>query len=118
MKLLNSFGSGICDGILKLANGKFAVIGFGDWSGGNGSCVSRRATGPLQEIKMELIRRTDQCALLEIDEYKTSITCHCCQQPLSNMKAVTTSVNYRDGVKTVTRGRVHKVLHCLLLRCR
>ena len=103
----------ICDGIV-VDNTRNCIVGFGDWKGFGSSPISRRCCGPLQEIKLELIRR-ENVAFISIDEYKTSITCHCCHQPLVNMKAMITNIKRNaDGEKTrrTYHGRVHKVLHC------
>jgi transposase len=50
--------------------------------------------------------------MMDVDECKSSVTCHCCQQRLTNMKADTTKLDRRTGVREVRRSRVHKVLHC------
>ncbi|PNH01563.1 hypothetical protein TSOC_012543 [Tetrabaena socialis] len=91
--------------------GKITLVGFGNWSGGKGSPISRRTCGPLQEIKFRLRRRPD-VFLKELDEYRTSVTCNGCLQVLSNMRAMSTVVDRYDQSKAVRRTRVHKVLHC------
>ncbi len=94
------------------------VVGFGDWSGGNQSPISRRSTAPLQDIKFELQKRPN-VVLGHIRETLTSQVCHCCRQRLCNMKADTVVIKRRvgsDGMvskeRTVRHGRIHKVLHC------
>jgi hypothetical protein len=42
------------------------LLEFGDWSGPNGTLIKRRYSGPLQEIKKELKRRTDSVAFRPI----------------------------------------------------
>ena len=44
----------------------------------------------------------------------TSITCHHCRGRLTNMRGATTRFKTQGEtrVRTVTRGKVHKVLHC------
>lgn len=99
----------ICDTLAP--PGVPTVIGFGDWSGGHSSPISRRCAGPLQEIKHELAAR-ENVELHSIGEYKTSITCHCCWGKLQNMKATSIKVN-KDGTREAQpRHKIHKVLHC------
>ncbi len=42
----------ICD--LLAPRGKRTVVGFGDWSAGSSSCISRKTCGPVQEVKRAL----------------------------------------------------------------
>ncbi len=95
------------------------IVGFGDWQGGHGSPISRRTCGPLQEIKLDLRSRRD-VVLLDVDEFRTSITCNTCHGRLCNMKGVTTHrVDHRDGtIRQLTNQKVHKVLHCNSNVCR
>jgi hypothetical protein len=53
----------ICD---MLALRTSSLLLFGDWSGPNGTLIKRRYSGPLQEIKKELKRRTDSVAFRPI----------------------------------------------------
>lgn len=99
----------ICDFIAPAD--KVTLVGFGDWNGGQGSPISRRTCGPLQEIKFQL-KRKNNVYMKEIDEHRTSQTCNGCFQQLHNMKALSTRVDRYDGTKTVGMTRVHKVLHC------
>jgi hypothetical protein len=95
------------------------IVFFGNWNGGNGTPISRRASGPLQEIKLELMSRA-RVTLVMVDEFKTSVTCHRCYEPLVNMKAHTTRVRRWQGVKTETEmhgQRVHSILHCKSSDC-
>ncbi|PNH00057.1 hypothetical protein TSOC_014140 [Tetrabaena socialis] len=55
--------------------GKVTLVGFGNWSGGKGSPISRRTCGPLQDIKFCLRQRPD-VFLKELDEHRTSVTCN------------------------------------------
>jgi hypothetical protein len=88
----------------------FTVVGFGDWSGGSQSPVSRRCAGPIQEIKEKISRRRN-AALKMMDEHKTSQNHHETFKKLVNMKAKSTVFN-RDGTKKTVFNKVHKVLHC------
>ena len=93
---------------------EITYVGFGDWSGGGRSPISRRTSGPLNAIKRELQSR-DNVRFDLTDEHLTSVTCHGCGQRLINMKAKSTKYkNIGDGKKEkyVTHSRVHKVLHC------
>ena len=96
------------------------IVFFGDWKGGNGTPISRRASGPLQEIKFELMSRA-RVTVVMVDEFKTSITCHRCQGRLVNMRAAkTTRIKWRQGVKTTTEmhgQKVHAILHCKSSGC-
>lgn len=105
-------------------DGNVTIVGFGDFSLKN-SPVRRKTCGPLKDIRRRLRERAD-VVLLDIDEFRTSVTCHCCRNMLVNMRAVTTrkSREERTGatcphwatghnmVKSVGRSKVHKVLHC------
>jgi hypothetical protein len=103
--------SSICD--LIAPAGKYNVIAYGDWSGGNGSPIKRRWSGPQEDIKRELQRRRN-VLYWSMWEYRTSVTCHETWRRLSNMRARTTK--YDRDTKTMVlsakRVSVHKVLHC------
>ena len=99
---------------------KFTVVGFGDWKGFGSSPISRRCSGPLQEIKMHLQGRNN-VRMLSIWEYRTSKCCNCCFQELTNMKASQTKfkkIKDENGVWSPNRvpvtsvAKIHKVLHC------
>ncbi len=102
----------ICD--MLAPPGQTVYIGFGNWNGGAQSPISRRTCGPLKEIKFELQRRPG-VHVFGVDECKTSQTCHCCRNKLTNMVG-DKCVRRRgeDGMtrKVVVRSRIHKVLHC------
>lgn len=91
------------------------IIGFGDWNGGNGTPISRRCAGPLQEIKMELGGRSN-VRMLSVSEKYTSCKCHTCHNRLTNMKAITTKVKQKNVFQESSRkqemSKIHKVLHC------
>jgi hypothetical protein len=89
---------------------KVTVVGFGDWSGGKGTPISRRCAGPLQEIKLELNKRNN-VVMRSIHEMKTSITCNHCLQKLTN-KYVKNNITQVDGSTKVVKYKVHKILHC------
>ena len=90
---------------------KITIVGFGDWGGGNGTPISRRCAGPLQEIKKELKLR-DNVFLRSINEKRTSVTCHNCNCRLTNMRADSVRIK-RDGTKEVQmKSKIHKALHC------
>jgi hypothetical protein len=103
----------------RLPDDHVTIVGFGDWKGGHDTPISRRTSGPLQEIKMELRSRAN-VLLLDIDEFRTSITCHKCHGKLCNMKAAhTVRVNHKTNTRNVlTNQKVHKVLHCKSNECR
>lgn len=90
------------------------MVGFGNWNAAGGSPISRRTCGPLEAIKLELNKRPNVKAFVAVDEFRTSVTCHCCRGRLANMTGMTTRVRQIDGEerRTVFRGKVHKVLHC------
>ena len=87
---------------------KITIVGFGNWSGPNGTPIKRRCSGPLQEIKLELKKR-DNVYLRIINEMRTSITCHNCFHRLKNMKAKTVHPRTK---KVSLKAKIHKVLHC------
>lgn len=87
------------------------VIGFGNWSGGTQSNVSRKHAGPIQMIKDKIGRRQN-AVIIPVDERNTSRLDSNTWQPLVNMKANTTK-RMRDGkMVTMQNQKVHKVLHC------
>ena len=98
----------VCDAIAP-KDVCMVVIGFGDWSGGSQSPVSRKHCGPIEDIKKEL-RKRENVMLRMIWEYKTSKLDSTTLQPLRNMKAFKT-VRTKEGVKKVY-SKIHKVLHC------
>ena len=113
----------ICDMMTPMSKDKedrHTTVFFGDWNGGKGTPISRRACGPLQEIKMHLRSRTD-VSLIDVDEFRTSANCSRCFEKLVNMKAPTTSkVKWREGARVVTElqnQRIHKCLHCKNSEC-
>jgi len=102
----------ICDAIAPFDS--WVIVGFGDWSGGSQSPISRKHCGPIEDIKREL-RRRDNVLMRMVDEHKTSITDSLTHLPLTNMKAMTTMVRKnREGVieRKSRYNKVHKVLHC------
>lgn len=98
----------ICD--LIAPRNTNVIVGFGDWKLSNSSPISRKSCGPIEDIKKRL-RARENVWLLDIDEYCTSKKCYCCQQDLSNSKAVMTRITI-EGKREKTFGKVHKVLHC------
>lgn len=68
----------------KLVQGQ-TLIGFGDWSNQD-SPVLRKPKGPVKEFKNCLKR---YATIIDIDEFKTSQTCCCCQSKLNKTKVYT-----------------------------
>lgn len=107
----------VCD--IVAPKDKLVVVGFGDWSN-NGEGISRRCSGPIREIRKRLSDRPN-VLFKNVDEHRSSCTCHGCFHTLSNMRADSV-VNRRrlDGdtgervtERVVARNsKVHKVLHC------
>ena len=91
------------------------MIGFGDWSGGSQSPISRRCAAPLKDIKHAL-QQKDNVILEIVKETLTSQVCHCCHQRMCQMKAGSTvwkrDKNSGKRGKVAVNGSVHKVLHC------
>ena len=113
-KAINS----ICEMIAP--KGMITVVGYGDWKGFGSSPISRRCAGPLQEIKLQL-QNMERVRMNSVVEHKSSITCHCCFNRLTNMKATQTkyrNIKLPDGTWSNTKQKVqnmtkiHKVLHC------
>eukprot|EP00798_Chlamydomonas_sp_ICE-L_P003340 gene3340-biopygen21104 len=97
------------------------VVGFGNWSN-QGYGIRLSCSGPIKEIRQRLSRR-ENVLFKNVDEYKTSCTCHGCFNRLVNMKATSTLWRWRkvteNGVEVnrrvkevVNNNKVHKVLHC------
>ena len=101
----------IVDLIVSPDPNTLTLVGFGDWSGGSKSPISRQHAGPIQMIKDKIGRRPN-AAIKSVDEYKTSQLDSNNIVKLVNMKA-TTVRKMRDGSKVVRlNNKVHKVLHC------
>ena len=96
--------SKICDMIAP--RDRCVVVGFGNWKGPNGTPISRKCVGPLQEIRRELKSRPN-VGMLEIDEYCTSKRCCHCHGDVKNMRA---GVKVDGKIQNIKK--VHKVLHC------
>ena len=87
------------------------LVGFGNWSGGSRSPISRQHAGPIQMIKDKIGKRPN-AAIKPVDEYKTSQLDSNNLVKLVNMRA-TTIKKMRDGSKVERlNNKVHKVLHC------
>ena len=88
------------------------VIGFGDWSGGSKSPISRKHAGPIQMIKDQIGRRPN-AVISPVDEHNSSKLDSNTWLPLTNMRAKETKRKKRSGdAVTLLNQRVHKVLHC------
>jgi hypothetical protein len=102
----------VCDVVAP--KDKLVVVGFGNWNN-NGAGISRKCSGPVKEIRHCLSRRRN-VLFKNIDEYKTSCTCHKCFNRLVNMKAASVRVKItKEGKREkelVQGNKVHKVLHC------
>ena len=105
--------------VYKIANDiapkdKTVILGFGDWKGLGKTPISRKTCGPIQEIKFVLSKKKN-VIMEEVDEYRSSKVCSCCNNVLSNMKAKrTTKRTQGDGSVKITtqKSKVHKILHC------
>jgi hypothetical protein len=98
----------------KEINNTCTVIGFGDWSGGSQSIISRKHSGPIQQIKHEIGKRKN-AIITSIDEFRTSKLDSNDWSVLVNMKAKTTirKSRRRGGENIEMRNqKVHTVLHC------
>lgn len=90
---------------------KVTLVGFGNWSGGSRSPISRQHAGPIQLIKDKIGKRMN-AEIKPVDEYKTSQLDSNTYCPLVNMIA-TSKVRKKDGSMVVRlNNKVHKVLHC------
>ena len=87
------------------------VFGFGDWSGGSKSPISRKCSGPWQSIKHEIGRRKN-AMIKPVDEHKSSQLCCEDWSPLKNMRATTVRKKKDGSSVEMLRQKVHKVLHC------
>ena len=91
--------------------GWFTVVGYGDWQGSGSSPISRRFSGPQQDIKRELMR-TNRVAFGNIDEFRTSVLCNENWQRMVNMVAVSHSRDRTGEMVLRRKSKIHKVLHC------
>jgi hypothetical protein len=103
----------VCDMIAP--RDRAVVVGFGNWAN-SGEGISRTCSGPIREIRCRLSRRPN-VLFKNIDEHKTSCTCHGCFRALVNMKADRMKWSRRESdgrwvTTKVERTKVHKVLHC------
>jgi hypothetical protein len=64
------------------------LVGFGDWSGGYSSPISRKCAGPIQMIKDKIGRR-DNAAIKPVAEYNTSKLDSQSWELMRNMRAMT-----------------------------
>ena len=87
-----------------------SLVFFGDWRGGPSNPVSRRTSGPLQDIRAAL-RNQQNVVVREVDEYRTSKVCCACHCELVNMRG-TQRRRQPSGETEMVTGRIHKVLHC------
>ncbi len=101
----------ICDIIAPPSN--FVILGFGDWKSGP-TPISRRTSGPIEEIKLELANR-DNVLMTMLDEYKTSATCSCCGGRLVNMEAKVT--DRKTKTPRLHASKIHRTLHCKSRTC-
>jgi hypothetical protein len=91
--------------------GVLTLVGFGDWSGGNKSPISRKHSGPIQKIKEEIGKRKN-AAIKPVDEFRSSQLDSNTFTRLVNMRA-TSVKKQKDGTLKVSKNvKVHKVLHC------
>jgi hypothetical protein len=67
--------------------GRLSVLGIGDWRGGHASPISRRAAGPLRDVKKRLQTLARVSACRDISEIGTSKNCSACHCELVNMRA-------------------------------
>ena len=102
----------VCDMIAP--RDKYVVVGFGNWAN-NGCGISRRCSGPIREIRRRLASRPN-VMFKNVDEFRSSCTCHKCFEKMVNMNATTVKwKRLEDGqwAKVVIKhNKVHKVLHC------
>jgi hypothetical protein len=91
--------------------GWFTVVGYGDWQGSGSSPISRRFSGPQQDIKRELMR-TNRVAFGNIDEFRTSVLCNETWQRMENMVAVSHTRDRTGEMVLRQKSKIHKVLHC------
>ena len=102
----------VCDMIAP--RDKFVVVGFGNWN--NSGCgISRRCSGPITEIRKRVAARPN-VMYKNVDEFRSSCTCHNCFKELYNMKASSVKWKMIDNGRrekvVVKSNKVHKVLHC------
>ena len=100
----------ICNMVVPL-DAPLTLVGWGDWSGGHASPISRKCAGPTRDISKAVSRR-ENAMLKPVSEYNTSKLDSNTRAELKNMKAYTTRV-LRTGKKLASfNKKVHKVLHC------
>jgi transposase len=99
----------------RIANtfGEDCVIGYGDWSGSNH--LKYQAPSPNKRFRKLIDRRFET---YDIDEYKTSATCHNCLSPTEKFEKRPSPRPWRKSSK-VFRNTDHSVMILVhgLLRC-
>jgi hypothetical protein len=92
--------------------GVLTLVGFGNWSGGSRSPISRQHAGPVQMIKDKVGKRPNAC-IKSVDEHNTSKLDSFSWTKLVNMRAKETVRVQKDGgKKRMFNVKVHQVLHC------
>ena len=67
-----------------------ALIGIGNWSSQHDSIIRGHRRGPIVALKRELKR---WCKLVEVDEFRTSVTCYKCHSNTEKMSYDNVQVN-------------------------
>ena len=88
---------------------KNTIIGFGDWSKKN-SIIKRHPSTPTIKLKTEMRK---YATVIEIDEFRTSKLCSCCNSICKNVKGVV--INKKNGRKKYQR--LHQIVRCIKNEC-
>ena len=110
----------ICNSIAP--RGSKTIVGFENWGGVGSTPISRKACGPLKEIKRRLNERNgNDLLLVSVEKRRTSIICNCCHHRTKNMHAHAhrrvQDSETKQFAKTATKVKIHQVLHCQNSMC-
>jgi hypothetical protein len=98
----------------EMVDNKKTLVGFGDFSQKHG-LVKKHPTAPIKRFKNELKK---YCDLIDIDEFRTSITCNKCHKEITLYKNRAIRKN-RDGTKKEPRmSIINSVIRCNHNECK
>ena len=89
------------------------LVGFGDFSQSHG-LVKAHPNAPILKLKNELKK---WCKVVDIDEYRTSKTCHACFNEIVLYKNRQIKKD-RDGIMKARMSNVHSVIRCCSNECK
>jgi hypothetical protein len=97
----------------EIVDNKKTLVGFGDFSQNHG-LVKKHPTAPIKRFKNELRK---YCDLIEIDEYRTSKTCHKCHREITLYKNIVIRKNKDGTYKQARMSEINSVIRCSSNEC-